>query len=751
MTLPLTRLQATRNFRVTERIELGLLAALTGLSGYGLHRVFATFLGVGRISAAAVVAVLVVAVIELREPKLWVVGVVSIVSMFGYTAYTQLAGTMPFGVPRAATARGLLDGLVSGWSDGLEALLPLADSHSTGVFLTYLAWLAGTAGAVLLVRGKQVMWTVVPSLILYFLTLAISAPAPESGLWLPLLIAALALALLAFRSNLSRTKDIASESASTSLTDQDFQVRTSTLAMVRAAGPVVLGCALVGIALGNIVDFGSDDPFDPRDARPEDVTPDAIINPLTEFKAVRNQQPPALALQLGLSSDEDLASLGRIRVAVLDSFDGAEWNSSSRYQPSDSDLPGERSERSVRVVQDVVLGSIRGPWLPAAQNPVSISLDSVLVDERTGAMIAPRGTNVSEYTVISDIVLASALDLDNAAIGQVDDSYLQLPAQVPVEVFDLASSLSSDATSTYARVRSIVDYLEVELATDETAPPGHSLGRLQAFLFEERRGTAEQFASGLAVMLRTQAIPARLVIGYDLSNVAAGDSDRVYDITSEHYDVWVEVPFDGLGWQAFDVSPSESSVEPLVEETPGTTIPADSDQGVSLEPQPSETSPSQSLDDLESGSRFGAWLLPSLVGLFFIVWMAGFVILVLWSKHRRRKRRRSAPTPVGRIEGAWADATDHLLEAGIEISPELTLSEVAAAGATEFGEGPSAPLRAMVPDVAANAYSMREPDQAVAERVWANADVFRKQASGTRSRRKRATEKLSPRPLVKNR
>ncbi len=751
MTFPSINIAASRRLSPSEWIELGLLAALTGLASYGFHRVFATFMGVGRISGAAILAVAVVAFVELRAARLWVVATVSSLAMVLYSVYTQLADTMPFGVPGAATFRGLVDGLLFGWSDGLEALLPLVEADSTGVFLTYLAWLAGTVGSVLLFRSKQVLWTVVPALILYSITLPLSAPTANSGIWLPFLIAALTLALLAFRSNLSRTKDIASETTITDLAAQDFQVRTSPLAMARSALPLAVGCAAVGILVGSVIDFGSDDPFDPRDARPDTVRPEAIINPLAEFKAVKNQQPPALALQLGVSSEDDLAAIGRIPVAVLDSFDGAEWRSSARYRVSGPDLPGDRNDSAVLVVQDIVLGAVRGPWLPAAQHPVRISLESVLVDERTGTIVAPLGLEVSQYTVLSEVVIAAPADLRTAETDQVDGRYLNLPAQVPVEVFDLASALASDAPTSYDRVTSMVDYLQVELFADETAPPGHSLGRLQSFLFAERRGTAEQFASSLAVMLRTQGIPARLVVGYDLSSVGPVDADGLYAVTSDHYDVWVEVPFDGYGWQAFDPLPLETAIEPVVEETPGTTIPADSEQGVSPVPLPSETSPSQSLDDVESNSRFGAWLLPSLLASFFAVWVLGFVLLILWSKRRRRKRRKDAPTPVGRIEGAWADATDRLLEAGIDVSSELTLSEVAAAGAEEFGEGPSAPLRAMVPDVAANAYSMREPDQQAAERVWANAEVFRRQTAATRSRRKRVSEKLNPRPLVKNR
>ena len=731
------------------RVELVLLAALLAVAALGADRVFDQFPATARIMGAGVVALLLVTIVESRGMKLLWSLPLSLVGMLLYTAYTQLPETMPFGVPRVATGRGLWNGLSSGWSDGLDVLLPLEATGTTSVLLTYLAWVAGATAGYLLLRWGHVVWPLVPPLVLFGITLPLAAPAPESALWLPFVLAALALAFLAFRANQRSAVDVSVGTTGTVLSG-DFRPRTSARAIAASSLPVVLGCAAIGVAGGLFLAFGSDDPADPRDLRPDDITPQAIINPLTEFKAVRNLNPPVGALAIDLPGEENFALLERLPVAVLDAYDGAGWRSTARYQRRGSDLDNPNADNSTDVTQSIVLGEIRGPWLPAAQRPVRIDLEEVLFDSETGTLVAGDDILVDRYTVVSRVPIASIDDLDSAELADVDARYTELPTQVTADILDLATTLAGESDNPFGQTEALVGFLRDELFVDEAAAPGHSLGRLQSFLFEERRGSAEQFATALAVMLRTQDIPARVVVGYDLAAATDLNGDRSLDVTSEQYDVWVEVPFEGFGWQAFDALPSEAAAEPLPEEVTGTTIPANAEQNVAPEPQPSEASPSEAIEQVTETRQFGAWIFPALIVAFFAAWLLAFVLMVLISKRRKRKRRRAAPTPVGQIEGAWADATDRLIEAGVKMSPDNTFSEVALLGAEEFGDDATLALRALVPDVAANAYSPGEPDSVAAERAWSHADQFRKDSKDARTRRQRVSEKLNPRPLVKN-
>jgi hypothetical protein len=73
------------------------------------------------------------------------------------------------------------------------------------------------------------------------------------------------------------------------------------------------------------------------------------------------------------------------------------------------------------------------------------------------------------------------------------------------------------------------------------------------FLFEERRGHCEYFATAMALMLRQLGIPARLVNGF-----RAGEYNRLGDAwIVRQYDAhsWVEAWFYPYGWLEFDPTP----------------------------------------------------------------------------------------------------------------------------------------------------------------------------------------------------
>jgi protein-glutamine gamma-glutamyltransferase len=80
--------------------------------------------------------------------------------------------------------------------------------------------------------------------------------------------------------------------------------------------------------------------------------------------------------------------------------------------------------------------------------------------------------------------------------------------------------------------------------------PAEGVDAVDDFLFESQRGFCEQIATALAVMLRSQGVPARLASGY-----VPGERDRisgVWKVRASDAHAWVEVWFPQSGWQAFD-------------------------------------------------------------------------------------------------------------------------------------------------------------------------------------------------------
>src|SRR3972149_3326014 len=99
--------------------------------------------------------------------------------------------------------------------------------------------------------------------------------------------------------------------------------------------------------------------------------------------------------------------------------------------------------------------------------------------------------------------------------GFILERYLQLPPSLPPRVAGLARQLTGDAATPYDAVRVVNRYLWMQYRYDLTIGPQRRPGdAVDYFLFAERRGYCEQFASAMAVLLRAAGIPARLVTGY---------------------------------------------------------------------------------------------------------------------------------------------------------------------------------------------------------------------------------------------
>ena len=77
---------------------------------------------------------------------------------------------------------------------------------------------------------------------------------------------------------------------------------------------------------------------------------------------------------------------------------------------------------------------------------------------------------------------------------------------------------------------------------------------IAGFLFEQRRGHCEYFASAMTVMLRTLGIPSRIVNGFLPGEF--NDISELYVVRASDAHSWVEAYFPTLGWIPFDPTPA---------------------------------------------------------------------------------------------------------------------------------------------------------------------------------------------------
>ena len=239
-------------------------------------------------------------------------------------------------------------------------------------------------------------------------------------------------------------------------------------------------------------------------------------------------------------------------------------------------------------------------------------------------------------------------------------------------------------------------------------------------------GDQEQFATLMALMVRSIGLPARVAVGFvPPSDQTAGDAADPDSVVLRGRDIsaWVEVPFDGYGWVAFDPSPPPNKPDPETDQSNQTERRAvtvevppalpqaqpDSVDAASANQRPEVDD--QDSTDAEDDSSLLSLLLAILGWLALLLAVLALpVLLILAIKAARRRRRRRAEAPAAQIAGGWAELLDSAVDAGYRPVPWHTRTETAtdlqtagvltvdwlapAADAAEFSPGPVSPDRA---------------------------------------------------------
>ncbi len=172
------------------------------------------------------------------------------------------------------------------------------------------------------------------------------------------------------------------------------------------------------------------------------------------------------------------------------------------------------------------------------------------------------------YEVTSSVSLATDEDLRLAGLDYPTwalAKYTQLPPDLPQRVRDLGDQLAAGAETPYDKAKAIEAYLKTFPYSLQLEPPPFNADGVDHFLFDQKKGYSEYFASAMTVLLRTQGIPTRMVTGYSVGD-RLPDYD-IYIVTDSHSHGWVEVFFPRYGWIGFEPTPGATiplAVQPVI-------------------------------------------------------------------------------------------------------------------------------------------------------------------------------------------
>jgi transglutaminase-like putative cysteine protease len=431
------------------------------------------------------------------------------------------------------------------------------------------------------------------------------------------------------------------------------------------------------------------------------------------------------------------------RMIALTDFNGSTWAPPRDQQGSavegDELLPAGVAG-GVRVEQTYTISrGTRYPWLPVAYAPESVQVDRSLRMDRVSTTIwlnefLDAGDT---YTTSSRLVAPTSEQLDQVQFSTTarTEAAVRLPADLSPQIETIADRWTEGAPNTYREILAIQDRLrdQSRFTYSTRVPARGDSFTIADFLTVTRRGFCQQFASAMAVLLRSRGIPARVVVGFTQGTPIPGE-EGTYRVTTDHYHSWVEVRFPIYGWLAFEPTPTRSNPVAAPYLTPGEPCEGEECDDTSTgSPGIQGAAPiflpnGGTLADLvqaprraslrELGGSPGASGLDEPTGPTARTWFAAGVLVVLMilaatplfrAWRRRRRLRRAGPAPRSLILAHYDVFTERAGDLGWARAPAETPDEyrrkVAESGTISDGD-----LDRLTSLTVSAAYGAAEPD-----------------------------------------
>jgi transglutaminase-like putative cysteine protease len=131
-------------------------------------------------------------------------------------------------------------------------------------------------------------------------------------------------------------------------------------------------------------------------------------------------------------------------------------------------------------------------------------------------------------------------------------SDLQIPRRLRPRLEQLAAEWTEGATTPAEKLGAIERRLLAQYTYARAFTRPTRTDPLIDFLFENRRGHCEYFASALALVARAAGVPTRVVLGY---RVAERSPFGYYVVRERNAHAWVEAWLPGSGWATHDATP----------------------------------------------------------------------------------------------------------------------------------------------------------------------------------------------------
>ncbi len=483
-------------------------------------------------------------------------------------------------------------------------------------------------------------------------------------------------------------------------TDRGPRQGTATRIGVAAlAVAVLVPIAVPGFSANLLTDFGRSGSGDGPGHSGRTGT---RIDPFTTLRGQLNDDRTYNLLSVKTSVSDPYY----LRTAVLDDYTGGGWRQGGTPKtvgadgqlPQPPDVAQRQNKKGAtrQVVAHVDVRDYNGTSLPIYYSASGVQVDTGQsggwkYDPTAGTVSGHQAENGWKYSTTSIEPRYTNAELEKATVPTTGmASYLALPKLAPSVITTTKDAIGNNS-GPFDKAVSIYNFF-----TDGTQTFRYSLttkggttGNDLADFLQQRQGFCEQYSSAMAVMLRLEKIPSRVVLGYTPER----QDDGSWVVTNKDAHAWVEAYFSGIGWVAFDPTPDASDRIQVPDYMPtgpggstGDTGPTAPVVQPSARPQQQTSSAHQSTaaaagsDGRSGGGGISPAALLSVVAAIVLLLLLASPLLARTVMRRRRLALAGGPDPVRAAHNAWeellATARDHGLRQLPTDSPRATVARL---------------------------------------------------------------------------
>ncbi len=261
------------------------------------------------------------------------------------------------------------------------------------------------------------------------------------------------------------------------------------------------------------------------------------------------------------------------RGVVLNHYDGRSWSSTPRAPRRISRSPARqgflvsRSRRSnEEILTQIITQESPNRTIFGADQLVWVAglgegEKSIRADHNGSLFFSRTRPRSFSYRVDSDLIDRTeklSRGGSDSLPPDVRQRYLQLP-RIDPRIVELTRRITSPRPDAISRALALERFLKENYSYSLENASAASPDPLAHFLLEGGSGHCEYYATALAIMLRIEGIPSRVINGFRRGALNVWSEDLIVRQSDAHS--WVEARLPGAGWIELDATPAQAGYD----------------------------------------------------------------------------------------------------------------------------------------------------------------------------------------------